>query len=380
MSYTDEFMSPRLVGKRFEDHAIPFEVLKDLATLEELVLETAKWQYFQQHQDRQRVPRGFTDNISLQLTEIRDGSAVPVIVLTMLIAGQQPLFRPDNIQYFESAREHIISAVAAAEEQQSVTEYLPEHLLGYFDKLGRSLREGEALEFDPANENHPARLTKETRRRILLASDRVQELSEDITLRGSVPEMDQEKMSFEFQLITGPRVKAPIDNQHLESILKAFNGYRQGKKIMIQGIGRFNRTEKLQRLESVEHITMLEDRDVGVRLDEFRNLKNGWLDGKGLAPAKDGLAWLLEQFETMYSEELETPYLYPTPEGGVQAEWTIGSWEITLEIDLAEHRGEWHQLDLTSDKEIFEELNLDEADIWSWINEQIHVCQQEATA
>jgi hypothetical protein len=380
MSYTDEFMSPRLVGKRFENHAIPFEVLKDLATLEELVLETAKWQYFQKNQDRQRVPRGFTDNISLQLTEIRDGSAIPVIVLTMLIAGQQPLFRPDNIQYFESAREHIVNAVAAAENQQSVTEYLPDHLLGYFDKLGRSLREGEALEFDPENPERPARLNKETRRRILLASDRVQELSEDVTLRGAVSEMDQDKMSFEFQLITGQKIKAPIDHQHLDAVLKAFNGYRQGEKIMIQGIGRFNRTEKLQRLESVEHITMLEDRDVGVRLDEFRNLKDGWLDGKGIAPAKDGLAWLLEQFETMYSEELETPYLYPTPEGGVQAEWTIKSQEITLEIDLADHKGEWHQLNLASEQEIFQKLNLEEADAWAWISKQIQTCGQETAA
>ena len=380
MSYKAEFMTPRLVGKRFEDHAIPFEVLKDLATLEELVLETAKWQYFQKNQDRQRVPRGFTDNISLQLTEIRDGSAIPVIILTMLIAGQQPLFPPPDIEYFQAAREHIVSAVAAAENQQSVTEYLPEHLLGYFDKLGRSLREGEALEFDPENPERPARLNKETRRRILLASERVQELSEDIALRGSVPEMDQEKMSFEFQLIAGPRVKAPIDHQHQDAILKAFNGYRQGKKIMIQGIGRFNRAEKLQQLESVEHITMLDDRDVGARLDEFRNLKNGWLDGKGIAPEKDGLDWLFRQFETMYPEELETPYLYPTPEGGVQAEWSINSQEITLEVDLAEHKGEWHQLDLASDKEIFEELNLDEADTWIWISEQIRTCQQEGAA
>ena len=28
------------------------------------------------------------------------------------------------------------------------------------------------------------------------------------------------------------------------------------------------------------------------------------------------------------------PYLYPTPEGGVQAEWTLGSWEVSLEVAL----------------------------------------------
>ena len=56
MSTTIQFLTPRLVGKRFEGHAIPFEVLKNMAVLEDLVIEAAKWKYMQAHPDRQRDP------------------------------------------------------------------------------------------------------------------------------------------------------------------------------------------------------------------------------------------------------------------------------------------------------------------------------------
>jgi hypothetical protein len=39
---TEPFLTPRLVGDRFEGHAIPLEVLKDFAVLEEMIVEVAK--------------------------------------------------------------------------------------------------------------------------------------------------------------------------------------------------------------------------------------------------------------------------------------------------------------------------------------------------
>lgn len=266
MSTTIPFLAPRLVGKRFQGHAIPFEVLKNMAVLEDLVIEAAKWKYMQAHPDRQRVPRRFTEGVSLQLTEVRDGSAIPVIALTLLTTT--PMFPEigSHQQYFEMGRDAIIATVTAAEAQTRDANTLPSHLSGYFDQLGRSLRDGEALELDPNNLENPARLTKETRRWILLQSDKIQELTEEVVLRGMIPEMDQERMTFEFQLISGQRIKAPLEVQHLDSILKAFNGYRDNRKIMIRGIGRFNRNEKLLGLSSVEHVSILDDLDIGARL------------------------------------------------------------------------------------------------------------------
>ena len=52
-----QFLKPKLVGARFQGHAIPLEVLKDLAVLEEMVIEVAKWQFIKDHPGRERAPR-----------------------------------------------------------------------------------------------------------------------------------------------------------------------------------------------------------------------------------------------------------------------------------------------------------------------------------
>lgn len=366
-----EFMKPRLVGERFTEHAIPFEVLKNLAVLEDLVIEAAKWKYLEAHRDRQRVPRGFSDGVALQLTEIREGSVIPVIALTLVTTTPLIPEAGTHLTWFEQGREAIFATVSAAEQQLPVSGSLPPHLLGYFDQLGRSLRDGEALELDPENPAKQARLTKESRRRILLQSDRIQELTEEVTLRGTVPEMDQEKMTFEFQVIAGQRVKATLEPQHLDTILEAFNGYRDNRKIAIRGIGRYNRHEKLLGLNAVEHVSALDELDPGARLNEFKMLKNGWLDGKGIAPEHRQLDWLVDAFDRHYSDALTLPYLYPTAEGGVQAEWSIGGWEISLEIALESHQGQWQALRMKDDAEESRTLNLNEPSDWQWFSAEI---------
>lgn len=371
MNKSFDFMTPRLVGKRFEGHAIPFEVLKDLAVLENLIIDAAKWKYREDHSERQRLPRGFTEGVSLQLTEVRNGSAIPVIMLTLLTSTSLLPEVGSNLTYFEQGRDAIFEAVSSAEKDDHKATILPPSLLGYFDQLGRSLRDDEALELNPADTLRPARLTKEIRRRLLLQSDTIQELTEEVSLRGTVPEMDQEKMTFQFQLVSGPRIKAMLDARHVDLILEAFNGYRSNKRVLIRGVGRFDRSEKLLGLQAVDHVAILDDMDVGVRLEEFKTLKNGWLDGKGFAPDHQQLAWLAAAFQHNYPDELQLPYLYPTAEGGVQAEWSLGNWEISLEIELGTHRAQWQALDLTTDVTDERMLDLNKDSDWQWLAQAI---------
>jgi hypothetical protein len=154
-------------------------------------------------------------------------------------------------------------------------------------------------------------------------------------------------------------------------VLEAFNGYRDNRKILVRGIGRFNRSEKLLGLNAVEHISILDDLDPGARLDELKVLKNGWLNGKGTAPAHKELDWLADAFQHNYPDELPLPYLYPTAEGGVQVEWSVDGWEITLEVDLTQRQGEWHALELSSEAEETHMLKLNEPNGWQWVANEI---------
>ena len=120
------------------------------------------------------------------------------------------------------------------------------------------------------------------------------------------------------------------------------------------------------KLKPSEVVTTLNPLDVPSRLNEFRLLKDGWLEGEGRAPHSEGLDWFATQFEQRYPADLPLPHLYPTPDGGVRAEWSGGSNVIVLEIDLGHHSASWLWFDRDSDAEHERELDLDGAEDWNW--------------
>ena len=111
--------------------------------------------------------------------------------------------------------------------------------------------------------------------------------------------------------------------------------------------------------------------DIPARLDEFRDMKDGWFEGEGVAPSLEGLDWLATGFDRHFPDDLPLPYLYPTPEGGVQAEWSLSENEISLEVDLVTHHGAWHRLNMNNQADDVQELNLDDDNGWAWIVAEI---------
>ena len=353
------FLTPRLVGDRFEGHAIPLEMLKDLAALEALIKATAIWCY-KEATHRKRQPRGFSDQICLKITEIKDGSAEAQIQLY----NYTDQLIPESAQYCEKSRELIIGAINAATHDEDITSFLPPSLLIHFDRLGRNLQENEWIEFDPKNLTRKAILNQITRHKLLLASAQ-EEISEKLIQKGMIPAADQDNETFELQLSTGRKVKVFFSAQHRKTILDAFIEYDQGIRVSVEGIGRYDKKGNLRHIDSVEQLNILDPNDISTRLDEFRDLSNGWLgEGKGLAPNGAGLDWLDEGFQTLYPDDLPLPYLYPTAEGGIQAEWTVNEIETSLEINLENHRGVWHSLNMKTDIENSKKINLANNDGW----------------
>lgn len=229
------FMLLRLVGARYEDHSVPLEFLKDVAVLEEMIVEVAKSKFLADNPGRQRSPRGFTRDINLRLAAVNPGSAA----LEIRLAQPLDLFPAtgETYPYLGQARDAIIEAISAAEKGDPIEPHLPEKTLTYFDKLGRSLKENEALEVGSPDHQTPAKLTRDVRRRLVLASPTVRELTEEIGIRGTVPEADQDDMTFEIQLIDGRKIKAPIESQHMDDIIEAFNGYQNASRVLFRALG-----------------------------------------------------------------------------------------------------------------------------------------------
>lgn len=370
MSETVDFLKPRFDGKRFTDHSLPLDVLKDLAVFNDLIAETAKWLYLKENQGRKRIPNGFLEDVSLKLVDIEDGSAIPKIVMIVSMASAT-LFPPASQQYLEKARDCVIAAVDAADNHEGITDHLPEHLLTFFERLGRSLEEGECIEFAPQIPSRPARLHRDSRRALLLASEKAQNYTEEVELRGMIPGADQEKKTFILLLNNGQHIPATFDQINADTVLEAFSAYAKGQKVMIRGVGRFTRNQRLQELESIDSVILLDPLDVSARIEELSALQNGWLDGEGVAPALEGLRWFQHAFEQNYDVKLILPRLYPTAEGGIQAEWTCPNKEISLEVQLASKRASYQALDTVSLVSDDLDIDLSSDGGWKVLNEHL---------
>lgn len=383
---SSEFMKLEFLGKRFTGGELPLDTLRDLTALKQMIIEVAKWKFLEDNPGRIRSPRGFAQKIDLKMIRIEEGSAIPVIAISTeepIIPGMQVPYQ----KYIEEATGLIIRAIENEDSNlgQRLNGHLPEKYLAYFDQVGRSLYEDESLKFDFQEGKAVANLNQGTRR-ALIARSRIREITQRVVLRGSIPEVDQERMTFELQQIHGNKIIGRMNPQHLDTIIEAFRGYEKGTKVFVDGIGKYDQDNRLLSLESLEQVNILDPLDVPARLDEMRSLSDGWADGMqlmkeeaspaSLAPRHDGLDWLSEVFEQLYPEELSNPYAYPTPEGGVQVEWSIEPHEVTLEINLEGKTGEWHSINLQSHESYLQEITLDEQG-WLEVIEKIKYLESD---
>ena len=131
--------------------------------------------------------------------------------------------------------------------------------------------------------------------------------------------------------------------------------------------------------------------DVAARLDELREMQDGWADGMqiasdwgsgyGKAPDHAGLDWLAGAFERHYPDDLPLPHIFPTTEGGVEAEWTLGGHSIIFEIDLGARQGDWLRFHKDDENdEDSEILNLDYASAWDWFAAEVRRLAESETA
>ncbi|HXR40166.1 MAG TPA: hypothetical protein VN776_13795 [Terracidiphilus sp.] len=359
-----EFLKPKLKGERFQGATVPLELLKDFAALQEMLVEVAKWEFRKNHPNRVRIPRNFAEGVDLRLTSLDEGCAI--LTISLVFASLFPT--SSNLTHFEQARTDIVEAIASAE--QGVKPRLPPSLLNYFDRFGRGLRAGESISFE--REGGYATLTPDTRNQLMRYAQ-VEEWTEEDSLRVRISEVDKRHNSFEMELNDGTKLRGGLSDLYQDAILEALGNYKKGRNeyVLIQGIVRKDRENRLKSFESVEHVTPLDSLDIALRLEELAKLSDGWLNGAGRAPAKERLDWLANAFDLFFDSDMPLPYLYPTAEGGIQAEWGQNDWAVSLEIDLEGQWGEYQALNLKDNACTELKLPLGDRTGWNQLNEEL---------
>jgi hypothetical protein len=325
-----------LRGARFESHSIPVEVLPELAAFQELVVEVAKELYRRRHPNRKRVSSGFVEHFQLRLQQIEGGSAV--CRLERVLPPSSPLFRPvEQPDEFDEAQELIGELIIEMAGGRSVPRRFPRHLLPAFNNFGKRLREDESIELHRPDQPVVPLYTLEVRKRIVLLASHSYQAETEVT--GIIDSADVLSRRFRLRLEEGRGVWATYPPAMEQSVLGALQRHTR-TRVHVVGIGNFNREDLIESFEEVFHVTaydLIDEqsvRSIEKRIKELQVLEAGWCDGEGEALPVAGLRWLQQVLVELIGAGLPMPYLYPTPVGGVQAEWSLGPWEISAEIDL----------------------------------------------
>ncbi len=356
-----DFLRPRLVGGRFEEHSLPLDVLKDWTAFEELVIEIAKDIYLKENRERKRTPRGFTDDFSLRLSAVEPGSAIPV--LKRHFSGEKLPFS----DLFDRAFGLVQASIIAVNMGQAVPEEFPREFLGYFNRFGSSLREGEHIEWTAPGATMATVYDRTTRKKLVLTGAKSYQTAAD--LRGWITEVNAEKNSYTIKVIGGPKLFGNYPRELAKRVLDALSEFQRDKfqscKVLVRGQVDYDLNDQPVKVTETQHIELLDPNDVAARCEELAQLKDGWLDGEGTAPTKAGLAAFSSAWGNAETAALPLPHIYPTPEGGVQMEWTQDGWEISAEVELASLKAELMAVNVVTREALDEEVTLNTPEGWA---------------
>ena len=364
------FLAPKLEGKRFDDHAIPVELLEDFGVLQELIFEIAKDIYLKQNPERQRVPKGFTEEVYLKLIAVQPGSAIPSFILASAIGAATSLF-PKNIEYFEQAKAELISYIVQSEKNDITPEFKDKYKM-YFNRLGKNLLESESIILNPkSNSDYKASINKTTRKQIILSSNNNKEYSNTIFINAVVHEMNKENGTFGIMFENKVFQEISYDN-HFETIKNAFDDFENKPLVSLKASGIFNSNDKLKKIDELESVDILDPLDISVRLKNLSELNEGWFNGEG----KKLNGGKLEEFENLFNLYFNPhhplPAVYPTIEGNIQLEWTIAEHEISLDVNLENFSAEYLCSNLSDDSTREFLINsLSKSEDWEIINNEL---------
>jgi hypothetical protein len=172
----------------------------------------------------------------------------------------------------------------------------------------------------------PSRVDHASRARIAIALH--EDLEQVADLEGEVEGVEDRRSTFALKLSDRRTVSVPFERAEKADVVEALDR-RPVARVRVRGRVQWSTPPKLlevNELEVFDHERRPEIDALWKRIDSLAEVPNGWLDGDGLAPSAEALARVREVLARLLADhhEIPRPKVFPTPEGGLQAEWVFG--------------------------------------------------------
>ena len=225
--------SLRFDGPRFDGHALDVDCVGELLAYKKLVLECAKELWYRKHPGRERLPRGFEERLTLEFSEIREGSVV-VPLRRVVVDEQTPLDFGDE---FDEAAELIDAAISAANQDQLLPAEFPRNAIPLFRDFGKSLKESETLFVQARNRESAAPYTAKARECL---AEWMEATFEDLAdVIGEVSMANVRGGAFELAVNAGSLVRGKFSEAQEAEVLDALRAHKTAQ-LRVRGVGEFS--------------------------------------------------------------------------------------------------------------------------------------------
>lgn len=330
----NEFLTSILKGSRFDDHSIPVDVLPEFSSYRSIVMTVAKHLYFQNNSDRKRLPKGFSDQLKLKISEIKPGSAIAVL--------EREFDSEQNYPEFEQARELINQAISQAASNQTIT--LPPNIINLFDGFGKSLKDDESMFLCVPGQSLDVatKYDRVTRGKIL--SFNKKPIAGAVKVVGKISDVNLASGKFEVLTNESSTVISGNISAEFETLLRDAHRAFETDEVVLVGLGVINSDKSVYKIEKLQHLMCFSE-DGSIKssvpsfeetLESIKSLPKGWFDGDEGEQIPELLVNKVRDTLTNLLSDLSIPipYLYPNVDGLIRAEWSWGNWEVSTDFGL----------------------------------------------
>jgi hypothetical protein len=322
----------KFVGDRFDGGRLPVSALSDLSAFRDLLASFAKDQWRENHRSKKRLPNGFVKSLDLFLTEIEDGSAVPVLEWSDTDADKfLPGFSSELEDTLDASYNKIVQLVEEASTGRYPTALSSEHVRA-LNKFGSGLQEKERIEFVGSKDANGNVVYLDDAKRKAIITNVSETYEKRIHALGRLSGV-HENGTLTLTESLFPTLLIPVDPSR---IADDFDG-NIGSTIQFEILVELDHEDRIKEVRETTHAEIIEPNLVEHvnaalrRLTEIQGLDAGWLDGKGIQPATNAIriARELIQRRPSVAEKLA---LFPIPEGGVELAIRNKKWDFSVEV------------------------------------------------
>lgn len=330
------FLELRFDGDRFDEHSVPVDVLAELIAFQDLLEEVARGLYLAERGERQRVPAKFAEAARLHLRRTRDNCFTAVLTRPHFQTRAQPTGAPANDAWddpvlFRKAAHASLDALQRGAKGLPPPDSFPKRALKKLPQVGRRLNKGERLTIVSDGFDGEAPVDQESRKK-LAALVNEEDLA-FVELVGEVCSLDDRAGRWTLRKSDDSKVDIKLKRERRDDLICA---YQNRPLLLVSVRGLFSQGKLMEDIQSLDLTDHDRAAEVAKLWERFAylgtNVTDGWRGDGSRGPREECLArskGILTRLLADYPN-VPKPQVYPTPEGGIQAEWVRGNWSVDV--------------------------------------------------